>query len=468
MRDFFNSVGKFFKSDPNKIGNGFLTPLQTAIENEDLKKVRALLAKGADPDLRGRSIHPPLHMALDRGYLLIALELLKAKADVNLADSLGQTPLHYAVRRNQEAFVQALLELKADPNVKSTSGRTPLHTLAGGGIGVVDLLLSHGARINEQDNNGETPLHLFYDDPVLCEALLDRGADPNLRNNEGLSAFAQLLDDSHFRADLLRRMIEAGADLKAVNTRGETVLHLAARAGTGDVFRLALEKGAALEAQDAQGNTVLHTLMGTRNAALISQVLLRPEAPHLVHEANARGLTPLGELLNRADYMVADSDGNYTPVFDKKFMEIFTLLLNVGADINEKDKKGRSILHHAVMCNKTEFMDRMLATGADPDLVDQDGKTALHYAIERGNLRAIDALLDRGANPDMTDAHGWTILDRLAEQGDRDSPVVQRLIVAGGQYQKQLPLYPEMMRRSRILDKGFDKPQGGHIGGPKL
>src|SRR5690606_10285643 len=62
------------------------------------------------------------------------------------------------------------------------------------------------------------------------------------------------------------------------------------------------------------------------------------------------------------------------------------------------------------------------------------------------NLEMIDLLLDLGADPDLTDARGWTVLDRLAEKNDRDSPVVQRLIVGGAQYQKQLPLNPELMR----------------------
>src|SRR5690606_5537801 len=110
------------------------------------------------------------------------------------------------------------------------------------------------------------------------------------------------------------------------------------------------------------------------------------------------------------------------------------------------DKNGRTLLHYAAARGRTDFAEYLLNKKADPNLLDDKGKAPLHLAIEHKNLEMIDLLLDMGADPDLTDARGWTVLDRLAEKNDRDSPVVQRLIVGGGQYNKQLPLNPELMR----------------------
>lgn len=445
---------RIFKSDPNKVSDTGYTRLQRAIIENDVASAIALVKAGADVNFRGSLVFPPLHFALERDRHNIALALLQAGADVDLQDASGKTPLHYAAAQAQEAFVLALLKQGADPNVRDAEGKTPLHVISTASPHMVDVLVRHGARLNEKDDDGNTPLHLFLDKPQMVERLLVNGADPNVRNRRNVSPYMMMLEEDRFQKypKILQRMLAYKADLGSTNQLGETVLHLAARLEAPEAFNAALA-APDIGMADQNGNNVLHALVRTQNAFMILKVLDR--APELLHQKNKYGMTPLAELCRRADR---------PPFFmNEKFIATAKIMVVKGADPSVAGENGRTLLHHAIAQEKTSFVEFLFDRKIDPNLLDKDGKAALHLAIEKNSTALVDLLLDRGADPDLTDPRGWTVLDRLAEKGDRDSPVVQRLIVAGGQYQKQLPLHPELMRK-RDSGLGKGKISGGGYG----
>jgi cytohesin len=449
LKNFFNAVGRVFKSDPNRVGENGYTKLQTAIVKNDLAKVVSLIKAGADVNLRGSLVYPPLHLALDKDRHSIAIALLQGGADVDLKDAAGKTPLHRAVSQSQEAFVLTLLKMNADPNLQDAQGRTPLHEVSTARPDMVDTLVSHKADPNARDNDGNTPLHAFIDRIPMVERLLNNGADPNVKNDYGVSPYMMLLEEDRLRRypAVLQKMLAFNADMGSTNQLGETILHLAARLEMDDTFNEVMP-GCELCVKDANGNNVLHALVRTQNAGMIAKVLAK--APELLHEKNAKGLTPLGELVRRS--------GNTPYRIDSKYIATARMMIDAGADPSATDDKGRTLLHCAVEQDQLLFAEYLAGKNIDLDAVDDKGNAALHVAIEKKNLTALDRLLDMGADPDLTDARGWTVLDRLAEKGDRDSPVVQRLIVAAGQYAKQLPLNPELMRKR---DGRLEKKHGG-------
>lgn len=459
MKNFFNSVARLFKSDPNEISESGYTRLQRAIVDNDAEKVKAYIAAGADINFRGNLIYPPLHFALEKDHHQIVILLLTAGADVNLQGANGQTPLHIAAAEGQETFVHALLRQGADPNIKDNIGQTPLHKTAVARPEIIDALIRYKARVNEQDTEGNTPLHLFLGKVAVVERLLEGGADPNIRNRDGVSPYMMMLEENRLQLypAVLQRMLSCRADLGSTNKMGETLLHLAARFEMSDTFQKMLDSG-EIRVRDANGNNVLHALARTQNVVMTRNILDR--APELLHEANNAGYTPLSELASRACQM--------PNMIDDRYMATAIIMIERGATPSDADEKGATLLHHAVQQGKAEFVDYLLRKKANPDARDKSGKAPLHIAIIEKNVALLDRLLDSGADPDLTDKLGWTVLDRLAEKGDRDSSIVQRLIVAGGQYKKQLPLHPELMRQKRVtLDKGkatpaIDKPAGGN------
>ena len=102
---------------------------------------------------------------------------------------LGETLLHYYAgsdnEPNGEKVCDLLIQFGAQIHCIDILERTPLHrTVIAHKFGITKLLLNHGACVNAQDGYKNTPLHIASTvDFQLCDLLLKRGADPNIKNN---------------------------------------------------------------------------------------------------------------------------------------------------------------------------------------------------------------------------------------------------------------------------------------------
>lgn len=165
-----------------------------AVRQDDADAVQALLARGFDPntlDSQGRS---GLFLALGAHSLKVAQALLDSpKINVETRDRQDESPLMMAALKGELAMVQELIAKGADIN---KPGWTPLHYAATGGHDdIVSLLLEHSAYIDAASPNGTTPLMMaaYYGTTATVRTLLEQGADPALKNEQGLTAidFAQ-------------------------------------------------------------------------------------------------------------------------------------------------------------------------------------------------------------------------------------------------------------------------------------
>jgi ankyrin repeat protein len=130
------------------------TPLHFAVENGFMAVAELLVTNGADINARTGAGQTPLHEAAAAGNTVIMGWLLAHKAEVDAKDNNGLTPLFFAVQAYQLDAVDLLLKNQADANILATDGSgqpgkgwSPLHVaVAGDQIGMVKLLLEHGAR----------------------------------------------------------------------------------------------------------------------------------------------------------------------------------------------------------------------------------------------------------------------------------------------------------------------------------
>ncbi len=206
----------------------------------DIKKVRLLLDKGADVNVRSKPGRTALLIACSQsGTSEIVKLLLEKGADFSTPDARGITPLLAATETDDIATITLLLNKGADVKAVSALGDSlmnaaamgntsvvkmllakgaDVHTVsmpqinvvkngpialgsftalllaaAYGGADSVELLLHAGSNVNAQDVRGMTPLMLAIStdrpDPKVIRLLLDKGADPKIKDKNGESAF---------------------------------------------------------------------------------------------------------------------------------------------------------------------------------------------------------------------------------------------------------------------------------------
>lgn len=98
--------------------------------------------------------------------------------------------------------------------------------------------------------------------------------------------------------------------------------------------------------------------------------------------------------------------------------EITRLLLDAGANVNQRDKRdGRTPLHYA---QDPRAVRMLLERDADPNAQADDGWTPLHECAEHGNLWSARLLLEAGADPSLRDRSGRTPLDVAREEHPED------------------------------------------------
>ena len=164
------------------------TPRYVASFSRQVDIVRWLLDHGADTNSGTPSTHyTPLSAAAYAMDLEAVQVLLKHNADINSQSSLGETPLYMAVIRKHVdksmavPVIRQLLEHGADPNICDSYHSTPLHQASFlGWFEVGRLLLSYGAKVDEKDDEGMTPLRLAVanEHEEMTKLLLEHGVVP--------------------------------------------------------------------------------------------------------------------------------------------------------------------------------------------------------------------------------------------------------------------------------------------------
>jgi len=161
-----------------------------AAKFDDVNTVKSLISQGIDPNLVDLYGNPMLVLAIkDRSYQVIDLLLVSKGMDVDLSNKQGETPLMMASINGDLPLVRTLV-LKNKAQLDHISW-TPLHyACSKGHLDVAQFLIANGAKVDSLSLGGATPLMMAVHsgNELLVKLLLDKGANLQLRNTEGITA----------------------------------------------------------------------------------------------------------------------------------------------------------------------------------------------------------------------------------------------------------------------------------------
>jgi uncharacterized protein len=252
------------KADPNTAAGEGETVLMTAARTGNAAAVKLLVAAGANVNAketwRGQT---PLMWAAAEGHTEAVQALLAAGAEINARSKAGFTPMLFAVREGRAEVVKVLLKAGASPNevlASRRNGDTPAMVIAAENahFELAAMLLDAGADPNG-GGDGWTALHIITN-------VRRPGAGSNDPAPPGSGKMSSL--------ELVRKLVAKGANvnmqttrsrnigLTSLNTKGATPFLLAARTGDGELMRLLVQLGADPRIPTAENTTPLMVAAG--------------------------------------------------------------------------------------------------------------------------------------------------------------------------------------------------------------
>ena len=380
-----------------------------------------------------------------------------------------------AAKKGDKATVRTLLAQKADVNAKQPDGGTALHwAVWREDVELTTMLLGAGAKANEANQTGATPLSL------ACV--------------NGNSAIIELL-------------LKAGVDVNAPLSKfNDTALMMAARTGKPDAVRVLLEHGAKVNAKETWGGTTALMWAVSEKHPAVVQLLASKGAdlnmrskivqpPGRRGDGNMKGFAPRdlkpGEkaesLVDGRDLNLLTASGGLTPLMfaaregdmdsakvlvsaganlnaaaadlstalglsiQNGFYDVASFLIDKGADVNQSDVLDCSPLFLAVHARNMDtsvgipwivtadalpLIKQLLDKGADVNhrvkftppfrknnassgspWLDYGGATSFLRAAAAGDLPGMKLLLQYGADPNIVTSHGLTPLGAAAGIG---------------------------------------------------
>ncbi|GIY50594.1 ankyrin-2 [Caerostris extrusa] len=258
-----------------------------AIEEKNFKTVNRILDTGFDIDTELKVQRTAISICASNGWYEIAHLLMTRGCSLSLKTGKGETPLHLAVQRSDFNLVELLLENRADVTSVDHLKKTVLHHACQMGCLRITTLLaeySNSNIINMKDGRSKTPLmyacHKGCLPMITC--LLSKGAKVNTSDLKGNSPLIHAISNQQCSPEMIRVLLDAGADIHHTNSGNETALLYACRifsqnsmynSNVRDILLLLIESGSDVKAKNRLCETALHLAVGFQDEILIRKLL---------------------------------------------------------------------------------------------------------------------------------------------------------------------------------------------------
>ena len=463
----------------------------------------------------GGGFTPALHWLLEQGHQVAIF--MQQPSDFLVATPDGETLLHRAAALDLDDFIKAAARFEADFGVSTPQHGSPLHAGVVGSASceLIELLARKAPNVDLLDRHGRTALHLaaLKGRGAIVDTLLRAGASPDVLSAHGYPPVAMAARSGACLA--VKSLIDAGADLhQRIGSEGDNILHEAVRGGDFDTVMMLIDAGAQVRAVNHRGLLPIHIAAAADNLRLVRAFLAVDDT--LVAATDRHGKTPThlaagaegGKVLRYFLELGVDADAVYTKPSQHRHMKSVSksavnlaaklsdvrnleLLRRHGADLSGDNDavvaptvsaaksagritynyldaerasengfdleaflkalaaenvrlacdivassnpvqlaaKGPEALAHAAAFGRARVTYALLERGIDPNTTAPGHDSAIVYAVREGHLADTRHLASFGASLDTSDSDGCPLL-HLAVR--RNEPAMALLLLALG------------------------------------
>ncbi len=353
---------------------GKLAPLHLAVQNQHYDAVKVLVEAGANIELEGSSLQRPLHLAAQNGNWTITEYLMSKGARVNTVSGSSAPiykkvrcwiPLQWACEKAHVGVSRLLLS-------KGTRANIQVSPIGGNNSFTPLILVSIAKKTNKIMRDGE--------DIECARTLLKFGAVKNKKCTMIISLPNGKVDDleiypftdpKDIKYHLLMAMLTFNREgnkyaqeimktvkkkPKKVNKKKHGRSHLlrATDFGLTELVKFLINKGADVNSVDKEKKTALHVASQLGHPEIVQLLLAKKANPNAIDTLRK---TPLHNATANC----------------------ISLLVQAGAKINSQDKNGWTPLHWAVYWADVDRVRELLKAGANPKIKNKRNVTPLWY-----------------------------------------------------------------------------------------
>ena len=412
----------------NNIGQTTLMLAASGSDDANALCVKYLVEAGADLNVQDEFGNTALMLAA-RAEWLNSVKYRTERMSVSSliqTNNEGQTALMIAASNNsseQTSCLKFLVEAGADLNVQNKRGYTALmHASKRGSVESVKLLTERMSvpTLNQANDKGQTALMLAASRYVdILKYLVEAGADMNVQCKRGYTALMHASKSGNEESVKLLTERVSVSTLNQANDYGQTALMLAtSRCDDNDavILKHLLEAGADLNVQDKDGYTALMYASELGSVESVKFLTERMSVSTL-DKVNDEGQTAL---------MLAASR------YDTDNAEILKYIVEAGADVNIQCKRGYNafVLAASRYDIENSHLQCLITARADLNVADTEtGYTALMFAIARWDDSAVSLLLEKGAHVNIVTPDLKTPLSFL--NSGRNNVMITKLLSHG-------------------------------------
>ncbi|KAJ7551512.1 hypothetical protein O6H91_06G018400 [Diphasiastrum complanatum] len=362
-----------------------------ACKYRSIKVVKKLLELGYSFDQKRYGFFHPLHIICENGHEQL-LDLVKGhiKTRNDTPDYLNVSPpLHYLCRYGKTKMAKILIsEMGADVKYINKGGNTFLHEVSKKGY------------------------------KEIAELLLSHGVDPNLENNDGLTALDIAVEMGHLELQNLLFKVGGvrGKGLKPTENTQQMEpesqrcqLTKAVQDGNLQKLKQILAKESLISTLSSEAQFDLVKTCCQKGYLDILRVLHE-------HGVDIHGqVDPFG-IKSPLNFAAQYGNVDIIKFLIEKGVQVNVQLEPKASTISSRPKLNyREALHSAAGGQQAEAMEALLQAGANPNALDNCGTTAMDRAIGYKNKRMIKLLIEHGFDTGKRDREDRTYMSRIAD-----------------------------------------------------